>query len=196
MFRKNALSVAILPGFSEGYWHTKRLRRALKRAGFSHSLSPSEADIVIAHSAGCYVVPPLRDEQLLVLINPTYWPGKSLGSRGSTMTWQILQAVRPGNQPFYQLHKTAHNILNLVRNPRSHLALAAKASSFDLEQVVTHSKTIIIRNQSDPWLTPHLDHLTQINPGLSITTLPGGHDDCWQHPEPYVNLLQSEYDAR
>ena len=107
------------------------------------------------------------------------------------MTLQVAQSIRPGNEPLYHLNKTLHNTayfgIHLARN----LAMIKQAESFNLEQEIKHSNTILVRNDGDPWLTPQLDQLQSLNPHLQIVRLEGEHDDCWQHPKAYIELLQS-----
>lgn len=61
-------TVALIPGFTEGKWHTKRFKRALVRRGYHFVLQADHADIVIAHSGGCYEIPALRPNTYIDLI--------------------------------------------------------------------------------------------------------------------------------
>jgi hypothetical protein len=149
--------------------------------------------VVIAHSGGCYhVALGLRQEQLLVLIAPPYWPGRSLLLRSQSMTLQMLRAIRPGNEPIKQANKTLHNIFFLFWHAGKNLAILHRARKYDLEQELRHPKTILVRNQNDPWLTPNFRDLQRFNKQLKLIELPGDHDDIWLHPEPYINLIESE----
>src|SRR5690348_14896227 len=71
-------SVALLYGFGEGTWHGRRFRSVLETQGFTVADQAEEADIVIAHSAGCFYLPQTSKKQLTVLIGPPYWPGRSM----------------------------------------------------------------------------------------------------------------------
>jgi pimeloyl-ACP methyl ester carboxylesterase len=180
----------IIFGFTEGSWHGKRMRRELHKRGVVITKRVSDADYVIAHSGGCFEVPPLKEHQILMLINPTYWPGKPLHVRGRQMTGQLIKAVRPGNNPLFHLRKTAHNLTYLFTRAKRNKFIAKRAGTYDLETEIKHVNTILIRNQDDPWLTPELNYLQEINPHLRIVRMPGGHDDCWQHPARYMQILQ------
>lgn len=182
-------SVHLVYGFSEGTWHGKKFRQQLTKHGYSTTEHIDQADYVIGHSAGCYDIPPLRDEQVLMLLDPTYWPGRTLASRAWNEIMQLVLAIRPGNQPFYHLYKTGHNIANVIRHPLRNRRLVLRARTFNLEDEVTHRQTIVVRNHGDPWMTANLDKLQLINPHLVIKQLPGEHDDCWLHPDPYINFL-------
>lgn len=187
-------TVAIIYGFTEGQWHGKRLRKLLRSQGYRLIKRPERADVVIAHSGGCFDVPQLQDHTLLVLIDPPYWPERELFTRAHHMSLQMLRAIRPGNRPLFHLSKTLHNFMYLVRHARTNRRLVYRSKTFDLEREVTHLRTILVRNANDPWLTPHLDKLLELNPHLEVARMPGDHDDCWQHPEPYLNLIQAYRD--
>jgi len=49
---------------------------------------------------------------------------------------------------------------------------------------------IIIRNQHDAYCSPEVFDIAFNGPRTFIT-FPGQHDDCWDNPKPYVDLLQS-----
>jgi hypothetical protein len=182
--------VHIVYGFTEGNWHGKKFRRALRDRGYSMTHDITRADYVIAHSGGCYDVPPLADNQRLMLINPTYWPGRSLAERAKNMSQQIVKSIRPGNKPFYHLYKTLRNIGYLFYHHRTNQFMIRRSKTFNLEQEIKHGKTLLVRNDHDPWITPDLDRLQSLNKQLHIARLPGEHDDCWLHPEPYIDYLE------
>jgi len=186
-------TVTIIYGFTEGAWHGKRFRRVFREHGYSVTERAAEADIIIAHSAGAFYVPKsLRSDQLLILIDPPYWPERPIMLRSRNMVLHMIQSIRKDNHPFYQLHKTVHNFVYLVRHQALNREMIRHARTFDLAAELKHPRTILVRNRHDPWLTPDLEHLKLIQPKLRIRQLPGGHDDCWHNPQRYVNLLQSD----
>lgn len=180
----------VLVGFTEGNWHARRFERELTHRGIGIAPDVETADYIIAHSGGCYVIPPLRDSQTLMLINPTYWPGRSLFRRSLTMIVQLITSVRPGNRPWYHLWKTAHNTFYLVYRARFNLLMIRQSKFYNLEQSVQHDHMILVRNEADPWLTPDLRTVEAQHPKLRVARLPGEHDDCWLNPEPYIRLLE------
>lgn len=187
-----ATTVAFIYGFTEGEWHGKRFRKVLRENGYEIVYNPHVADIIIAHSGGCYHVPiDLKPSQKVLLINPTYWPGKPLLLRALKMFGQLITAVRIGNRPLYQLQKTVHNLWYLVWHADTNRDMVKRAHKFELPVEIKHNPTTLVRNLHDPWLTPKLDDLKQINPQLRIVCMPGWHDHCWEFPEAYLHLLQS-----
>lgn len=185
-------TVAFIYGFTEGEWHGKRFRHLLREKGHEVVKDPLAADIIIAHSGGVFYVPkPLKNHQLLVIINPPYWPERPVTERARNMILHMMRSVYPGNGPLFQLYKTTWNFRYLIHHTKTNREMIARISTYDLENEISHPNTILVRNAHDPWLTPQLDGLKDINPVLRIHHLSGGHDDCWLRPETYINLIES-----
>ena len=68
----------IIVGFTEGEWHKRRMQNDLQLRGIVVTNDYRQADYIIAHSGGCYEIPPLSATQILMYINPTYWPNRTL----------------------------------------------------------------------------------------------------------------------
>jgi hypothetical protein len=186
-------SVAIIVGFTEGDWHRRQLQLALEKRGYRTTSDLASADVIFAHSGGCYNVPlNLRHQQLVMLVNPTYWPGRTLHKRAQIMSLHLIYAIRPGHHPRYHAWKTLHNIGYLFWHGSQNLSMVRRAPKYNLEAELKHVRTILVRNQTDPWLTPDFRDLQHTNPHLKTVELPGDHDDCWLHPDTYVDLLESE----
>lgn len=71
-------TVCILYGFCEGPRMAGRMLRALARAGHTITDDPYQADVVIAHSGGCFIVPNDLPAKQIIMIGLTYWPGRSI----------------------------------------------------------------------------------------------------------------------
>jgi len=180
----------IIYGFGEGSWHGRKFVEALNVRGISMTDDLQQANYVIAHSGGCFYVPPLRDNQLLMLIGAPYWPGRTLASRGGIMIMQMLAAMRPGNRPLYRFYNNFRHLVSLFASGRSNWRIARRAKTFQLEKEATHTNTIVVRNEHDPWITSELEALQKINPHLSLVSLPGTHLHCWEFPDMYIDLLE------
>jgi hypothetical protein len=72
------MKVFIAYGWPEGQWHGKQLRNDLIDCNYQITYSPEEADIIIAHSAGCYLLPNSLRAKLILLIGLPNWPNKPL----------------------------------------------------------------------------------------------------------------------
>lgn len=186
-------SVAIIVGFTEGKWHARRLEKALRARGHTVVSDFTNADVIFAHSGGCYSVPlNLKPHQLVMLVNPTYWPGRSVPERGRVMVQQALRLLLPGYHPLYHFWKALHNVCYFFWHAGQNLAIIRHAPRYNLEQELQHKHTILVRNQDDPWLTPDFRDLQAIHPHLQVIELPGDHADCWLHPDRYIDLLELE----
>lgn len=180
-----SLSVAIIPGFSEGRHHSRGLRHALLEAGFVLARKPEQADIIIAHSGGCMLVPQAHKARAVLFVNYTYWPSRSLGTslrmklaeeRRRVGTWQWLKNCALHDayilNPFHTL-----KYLRVWPQRGGYLA--------DLD----HGQ-YFIHNRHDPYSNP--DSLVAMaGDSHAYISLPGYHDELWDDPTPYVHLLQS-----
>jgi hypothetical protein len=77
-----AVNVAVLPGWAAGKWHTRQFESALSAAGYTIS-DVLHSEVIIAHSTACKLLSEKNPATLLILIDPPYWPGKSVSKRYS-----------------------------------------------------------------------------------------------------------------
>lgn len=186
-------TVAFLYGALEGPAHSKQFRRVLKRAGYAIGDKAAAADVVIAHSGGCMLVPLDKPEQLTLFINPTYWPGnvpRKQAVRKIGRDFRHYLTRRAFQRLRYHLWSGWYFLTDWGHSRR--LLAAAKQSDFPNDIAIPAGQVIVARNEHDPWFTDDLRALQKAHPNIRIVHLPGDHDDCWFNPEPYVNLLQSE----
>jgi hypothetical protein len=185
-----AKTVALIYGIAEGSWHGKKFRRELIKAGYRLAADSSNADIIIGHSAGCYFLPETATGQVIMLIGPPYWPGRSINYRAAHKIWiDMKYAVKP-RDCFYSLKKFFWNLYYLLTQARRTKRIIESAN-YDVEAIIKTHKAILVRNKDDAWLTPDLGHLPADEPAIIVRDLPGEHDDCWRHPESYVAILAS-----
>lgn len=84
-------TVKIQYGIFGGELQGKRLRREIQKAGYAVTKNASAADIILAHSAGCFWLPSAPARQKLLLVDPPYWPAKSIGERGKARAKRNFQ---------------------------------------------------------------------------------------------------------
>ncbi len=72
------MTVFIAYGWPEGRWHGKQFRKALQDSGYQISEKPEDADVIVAHSAGCYMLPAELKAKVILLIGLPNWPSKPL----------------------------------------------------------------------------------------------------------------------
>lgn len=187
-------TVALIEGFSGGPMHTRNFRRALAEAGFKVIKDKRQADIIIAHSAGIYAIAPESHASLMLLIGPTYWPGRRLINR-------LFQHTRTSRQyhvaNFGWSYYTWKKLLELYYFFRRHnymwLGVFHNNRLARLKRLAENPgrKIIIIRNQDDPFSGPMLQKDLKI-PNVRFIELPGVHDDYVTNPKPYIDLLLKE----
>jgi hypothetical protein len=183
--------VAILYGIGEGDYHGRAFVTALKQAGFDVVRSAEDADIVVTHSGGCFFLPPLTLDQNYVVINPPYWPGKSLViSTVQKVTIDFIDFVKDGKvlQWFW---KTTINLAHIVRFLLKTLTITLHAHKQRFYEAIRDENTIIIRSARDTFLTPDADRLLEQKYGrvIPLYIVPGQHDSCWRDPAPYVEII-------
>ncbi len=182
--------VAIQYGIGAGQRLVTRLKCCLEEASYVVVNNSREADIIIAHSAGCFELPEPPTNQKLLLINPSYWPGLTAWQRGrrrirtnmhlentailSYTGWDVIHGA--GSIYFETLNEPA--------------GFSSMSMSLILSAAIRNHKAILVRNDDDDWLTPDLDELATANPQLIIRRMPGDHDDILHNPAPYVALLK------
>jgi len=187
-------SVAVLPGIFSGSRTTRRLRQLLHESGHTVTANLADADIVIAHSAGCLDARTAAPGQIVVLVNPPYWPGRTIRERVHNRMHSNLLFYRRGISFGQWAVRNLWGIWYALSQPRRNRFITRHMAAFNLpEFMYGRRRVIIVRNELDDWLTPELDGIGGENPDCAVTIirLPGDHDDFNYNPGRYVDLLQS-----
>jgi hypothetical protein len=188
---KDAVRVAIQHGFASGKRQSIQLQKELRAKGYAVVSQALDADIIIAHSAGCFWLPAAPTHQRILLIDPPYWPGKSVRQRSSDRLRRNFQ-FRKYNYGFnLWLKRNLWGIFYSLRDLKYTWDIIKHAQQYDLAAIIHSHQAILVRNDDDDWLTSDLTGISKANPNLTIVRLPGDHDDCYYHPEAYVKLLAS-----
>lgn len=176
------MRVYIAYGWPEGKWHGKHFRESLRKAGYQNTNSLKQADIIVAHSAGCYMLPDSLTAKLILLIGIPNWPGRSLFKCTSEKV--ILE-----KKNLYWFQKTLFHILygvsqprrlfNAYRNHRKKYILANNAI-----------RVLAIRNKHDTYMDASTNRKLSVERGWVYKDLEGQHDDLWQNPQPYLDLIK------
>lgn len=184
--------VCIKYGIGEGDYHGRAFVAALKNAGFGITRDDLEADIIVTHSGGCFFLPPLELEQIFIVINPPYWPGKPLAvCTLQKVLKDFLDFARDGKLPQW-FFKTIINLVHITRYLIRTLTITLHARKQRFYEALDESTTIIIRSDDDTFLHPDADKLLHEKAGRSFKfyRLPGQHDSCWRNPEPYIRIIR------
>ncbi|HSX43633.1 MAG TPA: hypothetical protein VLF59_06145, partial [Candidatus Saccharimonadales bacterium] len=160
--------VAILYGVVGGPHSQVRLLRGLRAAGYTVVSGPAKADIIIAHSAGCLWLPESETDQTLLLVGPPYWPGKTIRQSAKERSRNNFR-FREYGYPFRRWFiRNLWGIYYLIFEARRTRYIIRHMAEFNLEQVVQAHDVTIVRNNDDEWLTPDLEHLTELNSRTQI----------------------------
>lgn len=177
-------SVAIIYGLNEGPFMGRKLVAALRKAGHLVVNDPREADVVIAHSGGCFIVPQPRAGQRVIMIGLPYWPGRSILRNLYRKTRQDLRTHHAEGELAYWLRKTLWNAVYFWNIPSAvRMAVGRSRGVFWTYRGVT-----VVRYSHDSMCTPDLTSLPFVHRPV-LEELPGQHDDCWRRPDPIVNSI-------
>jgi len=179
------ISVAIIPGFGEGRIQSQKLRQALLTSGYRIASDPKTADIIIAHSAGCYLLPKQYRARAVFNIGYPLWPSRNI--------LRSLQAKLADEYRRLGLvtwsRKIALNTLQALNVPHTwHCARGWRTREQSLQKRM--AQQYFLRNKDDTYCHPDALRETAGENYVYIS-LPGYHDQLWDEPEPYVHLLQS-----
>jgi hypothetical protein len=165
----------------------RQLSQCFRDAGFSITTDPSQADIIFAHSGGCFLIPPVNKASKIVLVGLPYWPGRPWLMATVLKVWREVKLYIRKRRIRYWLKKWLYHIryafsvgpaIRMARNMKSSGPWNGKQSQF------------IIRNRHDMYSSPALYKLAWGGPRTFIS-LPGEHDDCWDNPHVYADLLRA-----
>lgn len=182
-------TVAIIYGFCEGKRLAGKLKKAIVAGGYALAPNARDADIVIAHSGGCFLVPDDTRASLVVLIGLTFWPGKTLGSRARQKLRMEYDLFRGEGQLGAWLIKTLWNGFYFW-NIRRDLVMQRRLRTYDMHGL--QGRTVVhIRNEDDAFCSPQITTAPFLS-DAHFVTVSGQHDDWWIHPERYIDVI-SQY---
>lgn len=177
-------------GILGGKHSMKPFIQALARQGIQTIAEPHKADVLIAYSAGCFWAPQPHAKQTLILVDPPYWPGRSLPSRAWQRAFSNTHPMQYGytwqawaSRQLWALYYTPRDILQAWRIIRA-------ARHYDLASVVQQQPVTILRSQYDDWLTPDFADLKQLNEHTVCLTAPGDHDGITYLADDYAEIIQ------
>jgi len=181
--------VAILYGFSEGPWYGRQMRAVLKNHGFDTTKDVRTADIIIAHSAACYLIPTDTQAKLILHVGYTYWPGRSLLN---SLNATLRHEYREQGFAKWLLRCIIHDLhmLNAAQTARMIPGWRNPLRALDKLAATRH---VFVRNRHDSYCEPAA-LLQATNQTHTYLSMPGSHNHLWDNPETYVNLLQSVYE--
>ncbi len=179
------VSVGIVYGFAEGKLTARRLRKALREAGYIIR-TPSEADIIIAHSGGYLVFPKNIQAHTILYVGANTWDRPLGGSLKKKLQFDYSKAKARGQLLAWLWHGLRNDLYILKPRHTFRLALGYIAKP---PQPPIAARTIVLRNRHDSYSTEKSLLLwSNIDTFIAFE---GGHDDMWNHPSTYVDTLNT-----
>lgn len=185
-------SVATIHGWAGGNWLNRVLVQALETGGFEYTKNAGSADIIIAHSAGCYRLPKDFQAKLLVLVNLPYWPELPVSHRLRAHRKPYWQRIRNEKGWMTFIKTLLLRTLSVIIHPSITLIAITNHKRLDVLENNKQRNIILIRNHNDLFATPDLKDVANKYPHVKYFELPGYHEDIYDNPAPYVNLLRKE----
>lgn len=180
---KKPLKYAISYGLAGGNLHSRHFRKAMVEAGFQH-VAKDEADIIIAHSAGCWLIPKNSSPQLVLYV------GMPLANQKPSVTWRkALKSGYSNNSLRRNLKISSKNTFYSLTQPRRNIRIIRQASNFE-PSTFKGARNIFIANHFDPWPQgPKLGSFIDDH-NWAFLNLEGSHDNIWDNPERYVAIIK------
>lgn len=175
--------VCILYGLGEGRLIANKFVKQLEASGYKLTPHLAEADIVIAHSGGCFLIPPDFSKKV-ILVNIPYWPGRNVFySLFNKILKDLVLSVKNKNLTYF-MKKTFFNSIYIL-NMKQNLSLFRGRQRGDLWRVNDY---LVVRNKDDDFCSPVLSYLPFKAQNITIE-LPGLHDDLWLNPTSYIDPI-------
>lgn len=182
--------IGILYGFSEGPLIALNLINTLERAGFVVIKDVAKADIIIAHSGGCYMLPSNMQAKLVMLNGLPYQSSNNLAL-------SLLRKIRHDFMYFFAtknltawIHKTVLNGYYFFRHLLYWSKMLARYKTKNLPTGDNQTKVICVVNEFDAFSTVQSIKQLSQSQGWQYRTAQGQHDDIWHNPDIYVKLIE------
>jgi len=175
------VKVYIAYGWLEGTWQGKKLRSHLVDAGHTVTSSMQEADVIIAHSAGCYMLTTTANTKLTLLIGLPNWP--------RTLIKCTFEKVRIEHKDCYWFKKTFWNLIYAIFQP---VRLVSVYRSFNKKTLPNfkNCEVILIHNKLDTYMDEGVSTDLAKQHNWQYKNVSGEHDDLWQNTDFYINFIK------
>jgi hypothetical protein len=176
------MKVAIIYGWAEGSWQGKRMRKLLRSQGYHITKNAKEADVIIAHSGGCYMLPEQSRAQQVILIGLPYWPDKH-------PLISLREKLRQELKDTWWYKKTLFNTYYLLSRPRRWVRMS-RAFKQRVVPAYESCSIYLVRNEQDSFLHPQKVVEVADAHEWQLKLVDGLHDDLWLNPERYIELIR------
>jgi hypothetical protein len=190
-------TVAIIHGFAEGPAISKLFRQTLTESGFKLVDDPKEAQIIVAHSGGLFLLPENLHDKIILLSAPSIgYLGNSLLRPGLQKIWYDFRfAGREGAMGKWFI-KSFFNSVYIISNPRKVRTMwrGVKTSGAALPAHQARS-VLVIGHKGDPWSGHISAHEIAKHTTYGFMSHTGIHDDLWSNPQEYISVIQYLYES-
>jgi hypothetical protein len=183
---KRQLSYAISFGIFSGKLHGKEMRSLLSQRGYEERTDVTDADVIIAHSAGCWLIDEAANPKLVFYIgaainNPSFhnW---AMANKNNTRAFMRDRSLKGGAKILGE-----HIIYGTLQPKRNRDIL--KKSKTAVLRAYPDAQVVFIANQDDPWPNGAILEKFLDDQPWSFISLPGSHDNVWLKPETYVAII-------
>lgn len=176
------LKVGISYGFAEGPGNARRMIKFLKQSGFSITRKLHEADIIIAHSGGCFLIPENGRANIVMMIDLPYWPGKH-----PRIGFKEKLKLEPRDRDW--LKKSLINFMYFFAWPNRWYRMYKAWGQVRVPSKANYPSIIAVRDEHDTFMHPIESEALAEKHGWHTHTLRGEHDDLWANPRPYIDIL-------
>jgi hypothetical protein len=173
------MKIFISYGWPEGPWHGEKLAEVARSAGHTIVSSAEQAEIVIAHSGGCFMIDSIKRAKMIVLIGLPCWPGRSL----LKSTFQKVKQDTKNRNFFFKT--SAHSWYCLTRIKR----WRAMYRNFKAFKLPSHNDVYLVHNEFDTYLNQTIAQRLAKQRGWNYVEQTGGHDDLWESPDKYLQFI-------
>jgi hypothetical protein len=182
----SGLSFFIEYGWISGKAHGRKLTRLLSEQGYEQARSAEQADIVLTHSAGFYLLPSQSQVRLVFLVGPTLsalnfsnWLNANLeNAKMFLRNGRILRGA--------WLNIT--HVLCIFSRPAHNLRIA-RAAKRGSQPLYPNCQIVLLANQHDPWPKPNDQDRFIAAHEWAYISMPGAHEHIWEQPEQYVEVI-------
>jgi hypothetical protein len=178
------MKVYIAYGWPEGPWQSRKLTTALQKSNYQVTKSLEEADIILSHSAGCYILPSKVSAKLILLIGIPNWPNRIVFKCA-------MEKVRLEPKDSKLLYKTVRHVLYGLFRPIRLYTLVKTYRRQALPEF-KGSQVVVVHNQLDTFMNETVSRKLANQNKWLYKNLNGQHDDLWDNPSPYVEIIEEQ----
>ncbi len=181
---RNGLTFAICYGLGGGPMHARNFLSLMKGAKITPAQKVGEADIIIAHSGGCWLIPKTAKPKLVVYV------GMPLEQDNPRQAWRASNAAMfKSDGVVYGLINRLKNLYYCLRQPIRNLKLIGMSKTAQ-PVILPKAQAIFITNRDDAWPRPNKIKKYINKYDWAYISLTGAHDDIWHHPAQYIDIIE------